>query len=401
MDLLRSTLQPVTQNLPQPIADLGTSLLGPVCYKTLIHDIDLSATECVKLGVSKGLGIAIIGASSIVKVPQLLKLLNSQSAEGLSFLSYLLESGSYLISLSYNARHGFPFSTYGETALILVQNIAIASLVLNYSGRTAAIAAWIAGLAGAGTALFSENIVSEANLSLAQAAAGILGVASKVPQILTIWSEGTTGQLSAFAVSLSPACCCCCCCYGGGASTIDSKLTRRHRSSTTSLARSRASSPRCRKSTTRLSCTASSLASCSTLSSPLRWPTTGTAPHPRRQRARSSTSPLRAIASRRRAPCRVALRLRTPVPLPLARALARGAGDRLRLFSRILLLFEAILSLSNTFHSTRCNYSLYVMCVILFFLYIMHYNYHHHAKKRPSTERCGENENNIQSIQQG
>jgi uncharacterized protein with PQ loop repeat len=360
MDVLRSTLQPVTQNLPQPIADLGTSLLGPVCYKTLIHDIDLSATECVKLGVSKGLGIAIIGASSIVKVPQLLKLLNSQSAEGLSFLSYLLESGSYLISLSYNARHGFPFSTYGETALILVQNIAIASLVLNYSGRTAGIAAWIAGLAGAGTALFSENIVSEANLSLAQAAAGILGVASKVPQILTIWSEGSTGQLSAFAVSSSPARCCCC--YGGGASTIDSKLTRRHRSSTTSLARSRASSPRCRKSTTRLSCTASSLASCSTLSSPPRWPTTGTAPRPRLQRARSSTSLLRAIASRRRAPCQVALRLRTPVPLPLARALARGAGDRLRFFSRILLSFEAILRSSNT--STQLGaMTRYVMCV--------------------------------------
>jgi uncharacterized protein with PQ loop repeat len=380
MDLLRSTLQPVTQNLPQPIADLGTSLLGPVCYKTLIHDIDLSATECVKLGVSKGLGIAIIGASSIVKVPQLLKLLNSQSAEGLSFLSYLLESGSYLISLSYNARHGFPFSTYGETALILVQNIAIASLVLNYSGRTAGIAAWIAGLAGAGTALFSENIVSEANLSLAQAAAGILGVASKVPQILTIWSEGSTGQLSAFAVSSRPACCCCCC-YGGGASTIDSvavrKLTRRHRSSTTSLARSRASSPRCRKSTTRLSCTASSLASCSTLSSPPRWPTTGTAPRPRLQRARSSTSLLRAIASRRRARCRVALRLRMPVLLLLARALARGAGDRCD-FPSNLLLFEAILSSSNTIQLYAITR--YVICVILFFLYIMHYNYPHHAK---------------------
>jgi mannose-P-dolichol utilization defect protein 1 len=201
MDALRSVIQPITHNLPKPIADLGTSLIGDKCYKTLLLDIDPSHTECLKLAVSKGLGIGIIGASSIVKVPQLLKLINSQSAEGLSFLSYLLESSSYLISLSYNVRRGFPFSTYGETALILIQNIAIASLVLKYSGNSLGIAGWIGGLGIAGTALFNEQWVGDEKLSLLQATAGVLGIASKVPQILTIWTEGGTGQLSAFAVS--------------------------------------------------------------------------------------------------------------------------------------------------------------------------------------------------------
>jgi mannose-P-dolichol utilization defect protein 1 len=201
MDALRSVLQPITHNLPKPVEDLGKSLITPACYKTLLLDIDPSHTECLKLAISKGLGIGIIGASSIVKVPQLLKLINSQSAEGLSFLSYLLESGAYLISLSYNVRHGFPFSTYGETALILIQNIAIASLVLKYSGNSLGIAGWIGGLIAAGSALFNEQWVGDERLSLLQATAGVLGVASKVPQILTIWTEGGTGQLSAFAVS--------------------------------------------------------------------------------------------------------------------------------------------------------------------------------------------------------
>ncbi|KAF2030360.1 mannose-P-dolichol utilization defect 1 protein [Setomelanomma holmii] len=200
MESVRSLLQPVTHNLPKPIADLGTSLLGPACYKTLLLDIDPSHTECLKLAISKGLGIGIIGASSVVKIPQLIKLLNSQSAEGLSFLSYLLESSSYLISLSYNVRHGFPFSTYGETALILIQNIAIASLVLKYSGNSLGIAGWVGGLGVAASALFNEQWVDNERLSLLQATAGVLGVASKVPQIFTIWSEGGTGQLSAFAV---------------------------------------------------------------------------------------------------------------------------------------------------------------------------------------------------------
>lgn len=205
MDALRSALQPLTHNLPHPIADTGRTLLGPFCYKTLILDIDpFLSPECVKLAVSKGLGIGIVGASAVVKVPQLVKLVRSQSASGVSFLAYVLESTAYLVSLAYNVRHGFPFSTYGETALILAQNVVIAALVLRYGGKSAGIAAWVAALAAGGTALFREDIVGLKELAWLQAGAGVLGVASKVPQIATIWMEGGTGQLSAFAVSPFP-----------------------------------------------------------------------------------------------------------------------------------------------------------------------------------------------------
>ncbi|EON62618.1 hypothetical protein W97_01842 [Coniosporium apollinis CBS 100218] len=201
MDALRSALQPITHNLPTPIRNLGLSLLGPHCYQTLLHDIDpLSDPACLKLAISKGLGIGIIGASSIVKIPQLLKLLNSQSSEGISFLSYALETSAYLIGLAYNVRQGFPFSTYGETALIAVQNIVIAALVLQFAGRTAGAAAWVAGLAAAGYALFDGRTVDAPTLSWLQAGAGVLGVASKAPQIWANWRQGGTGQLSAFAV---------------------------------------------------------------------------------------------------------------------------------------------------------------------------------------------------------
>lgn len=201
--ILRPILQPITQNLPGPIRDTGISLLGNHCYKVLLHDVQISDTSCLKLAVSKGLGIGIIGASAVVKIPQLLKLLNSQSAAGISFLSYALETASYLVSLAYNARQGFPFSTYGETAFIAVQNVAIAVLVLQYSGRSPMAAAFVAALAAAGYALFSEGVVDMKMLGYLQAGAGVLGVASKLPQIITVWQEGGTGQLSAFAVSIS------------------------------------------------------------------------------------------------------------------------------------------------------------------------------------------------------
>jgi mannose-P-dolichol utilization defect 1 len=204
MDALRSALQPITHNLPPPVSAFLTSLIGPDCYRTLILDLDIGSSECLRLLISKALGIGIIAASSIVKVPQILKLLSSGSAQGVSFLSYALETASYTISLAYNVRQGFPFSTYGETALIAVQNVVIAVLVLRFSGKDREAAGFVAALALLGGALFSEEVVGGGILSVLQAAAGLLGVASKAPQIWTVWREGGTGQLSAFAVRPFP-----------------------------------------------------------------------------------------------------------------------------------------------------------------------------------------------------
>lgn len=197
---LRPILTPITHNLPAPLQQLGQSIIGDACYRSLVHNITISDSDCLKLAISKALGIGIVAASSIVKIPQLLKLINSQSAEGVSFLSYLLETASFLITLVYNVRNAFPFSTYGEIALIAVQNIAISVLVLQYSGRGPAAAAFVGGLAAAGYALYSEDITSAHSLQYLQAFAGVLGVVSKLPQIVAIFQQGGTGQLSAFAV---------------------------------------------------------------------------------------------------------------------------------------------------------------------------------------------------------
>ncbi len=200
MDVVRSLIQPVTHNLPGPIRDIGVGLLGDTCYQALVLDVDETNVACLKLAVSKGLGVGIVAASAVVKVPQILNLVRSQSAAGVSFLSYLLETTSYLVSLAYNVRNGFPFSTYGETAFILVQNIVITLLVLHYGGRSALAAALAAIIAVAASALSSDAAVTAAQLGYLQAGAGALGVASKVPQIVAIWQAGGTGQLSAFTV---------------------------------------------------------------------------------------------------------------------------------------------------------------------------------------------------------
>ena len=205
MEAIRSALQPLrplTASLPGPVRDLGVSIVGETCYETLVVNLDPSDEGCLRLAVSKGLGIGIVAASAVVKVPQIAKLARSGSAEGVSFLSYLLESASYLVTLAYSFRSGFPFSTYGETALILAQDVVIAVLVLNYSGRQGAAALFVAALAAALTSLFAPALLDMRALGYLQAGAGALGVASKVPQILAIFREGGTGQLSAFTVRI-------------------------------------------------------------------------------------------------------------------------------------------------------------------------------------------------------
>ncbi|KAL4929101.1 putative monosaccharide-P-dolichol utilization protein [Aspergillus undulatus] len=202
VDPLQPILRPVVASMPQPVHDFIVSLIGSKCHDTLIVNLDLAQNpECTSLAISKALGIGIVGASGIVKVPQILKLIRSGSSSGVSFVSYALETASLLITLSYGVRNQFPFSTYGESAFIAAQDVLVGVLVLTYAGRSAAAAAFVAVVAASIYALLGDTSIVDAQaMSYLQAGAGALGVASKVPQILTIWQEGGTGQLSAFAV---------------------------------------------------------------------------------------------------------------------------------------------------------------------------------------------------------
>jgi hypothetical protein len=42
------------------------------CYVSLVENLHVSDTVCLKLAVSKGLGIAIVLGGAVMKVPQLL-----------------------------------------------------------------------------------------------------------------------------------------------------------------------------------------------------------------------------------------------------------------------------------------------------------------------------------------
>ncbi len=200
-DFARPYVQTLSARLPHQARNFGVNLIGEECYATLLEDVDFAVGRCTKLAISKALGLGIVGAGSIVKLPQIFKLIGSKSSRGVSFFSYLLETIAYGIGLAYNARQGFAFSTYGETALIAIQNMIVLILLLHYAGRQPAAAALVAVIAGLGWTLFARtDIVTKDVLSLLQTLTVPISLLAKVPQIRQIARSKTTGQLSAFSV---------------------------------------------------------------------------------------------------------------------------------------------------------------------------------------------------------
>ena len=69
----------------------GVNLLTDECLSVYLDDFDLLHAQCFKATLAKGLGLAIIAGSILVKVPQIMNLMAAKSAEGLSLFSVVLE----------------------------------------------------------------------------------------------------------------------------------------------------------------------------------------------------------------------------------------------------------------------------------------------------------------------
>jgi mannose-P-dolichol utilization defect protein 1 len=60
------------------------------CYNKFLAQ-DFSDQQCIKFTISKAIGLAIVAGSSILKVPQILKIVSNGSVEGISSLTYYIE----------------------------------------------------------------------------------------------------------------------------------------------------------------------------------------------------------------------------------------------------------------------------------------------------------------------
>nr|AGC14675.1 hypothetical protein [Lentinula edodes]AGC14700.1 hypothetical protein [Lentinula edodes] len=176
MDAFTEKLTLITRNFPAPIRELGVSLIDEKCYVKLIEQLDFSDIECLKLALSKGLGIGIVIGGSIVKVPQI--------ALSESLHSRFLEGPN-------------------RTFFLGVQNTIVSLLIIlhgdapNPSRRTGNLGILTGFFVASISALYSMSLE---NLGYLQLATLPLSLFSKIPQITANYKAKSTGQLSAFAV---------------------------------------------------------------------------------------------------------------------------------------------------------------------------------------------------------
>ncbi|XP_057973877.1 mannose-P-dolichol utilization defect 1 protein homolog 2 [Malania oleifera] len=152
--------------------------------------------DCLLPLISKLLGYCIVAASTTVKLPQILKILNHRSVRGLSVAAFELEVVGYTIALAYCLHKGLPFSAYGELLFLLIQAIILVAVIYYYSQHVGT-KTWIRALlycAVAPTVLAGriDPVLFEALYASQHA----IFFFARVPQIWTNFTNKSTGELS-------------------------------------------------------------------------------------------------------------------------------------------------------------------------------------------------------------
>merc|ERR1711994_817643 len=176
-------------------------LLSPECFQTLFVKGEVGGT-CLKMLLSRGLGTAIVAGSTMVKLPQVMKIVANGDVAGLSFLGVLLELLAVTANGAYSFSQGFPFQAYGEAVFMSFQTSIIAILILWYGGNTLTTILFSAAYGAIVFAITQPGLVPDDVLWYGQAANIPMIVVGKLIQAATNYKNGHTGQLSAITVFL-------------------------------------------------------------------------------------------------------------------------------------------------------------------------------------------------------
>ncbi|KAG9346329.1 hypothetical protein JZ751_006640 [Albula glossodonta] len=180
---------------------LLTYFMPEKCYDEFFLNFNFLDVPCLKIILSKGLGIGIILGSVMVKLPQVFKLMGAKSAEGLSFKSILLELFAISGTMAYCIAHNFPFSAWGEALFLMLQTVAIGFLIQHYGGSTIRGVGFLV-LYFLTLCLLLSPLTPMSVITTMQASNMPAIIVGRLIQAATNYKNGHTGQLSAISVFL-------------------------------------------------------------------------------------------------------------------------------------------------------------------------------------------------------
>lgn len=156
----------------------------------------MTVVQVVLSQFSRILGIAVIGAACLLKIPQLNMVYRAKSVYGISLSAILYETLAYLLHTLYNIAFGYAYHTWFEAAAIGLQNVILLFMFSTYS-KHPSVGQLLAGIFG--TAAFSIAYIYLLPTSV-QVALQVLqspiSLYSRVPQIIQNHTHRTTGQLN-------------------------------------------------------------------------------------------------------------------------------------------------------------------------------------------------------------
>ncbi|XP_034230659.1 mannose-P-dolichol utilization defect 1 protein homolog [Thrips palmi] len=174
-------------------------VLTPQCFDEFFVNYNFLDVPCLEAALSKGLGYGIIMGSVMVKVPQILKIWNARSGEGISLAGVLLDLSAITANVAYSFVLKYPFSAWGEGMFLVVQTAVIAALVLHFGGRPAGAVTFSAVYVAILGALLSGYTPMPV-LTFLQSMCVPVVILGKTIQIRSNYQNGSTGQLSAATV---------------------------------------------------------------------------------------------------------------------------------------------------------------------------------------------------------
>lgn len=176
-------------------------VLTEACYDEFFVKFNFFDVPCLRAAMSKGLGLAIVGGSILVKVPQIMKMVKAQSGEGISVAGTSLELTAIVFNVAYSFVNRYPFSSYGDGVFLLLQTAVIGMLVFLYGGATKKGVLYILSVFTI-TAVLCSGQLPIKFLWVLQASNIPVVFAGKMVQAVTNFRNSSTGQLSAVTVTM-------------------------------------------------------------------------------------------------------------------------------------------------------------------------------------------------------
>jgi len=178
--------------------------MDQVCNVAEVFKFNIETYKlCAADWISQLLSAGILAGSVALKLPQIFNIVMSGDVEGISPESFYSEVPLTVNNVMYNFRKGYPFMSYGESAIVMVQNFILVVVLWKYMtpSPTTGHILTVLGTFAAITLLCAW--IPESFLYLLPLAGFPLMIYSRLMQIISNYRLRTTGQLSSITTLLT------------------------------------------------------------------------------------------------------------------------------------------------------------------------------------------------------